>query len=68
MEQNYNYQTIEDYVNGKLKGDAKKAFEAQLSTDQELAKEVAFYQDLAEVSEVLGDESLEAMIRKIDSD
>ena len=68
MEKDYHYQNIEDYVNGKLKGNSKKVFEAQLAADQELAREVAFYQDLSDVSEVVGDESLETLISGIDSE
>lgn len=37
---------IENYLNGTLKEADRKAFEEQLKTDKELAKEVALYKDM----------------------
>lgn len=65
MEKEFDFQQIEDYVVGKLDAKARKAFEARLATDENLAREVAFYQDIIEVSEVLGDEDLEAEIKSV---
>jgi hypothetical protein len=68
MEKELNYKEIEDYVNDKLEEEAKKAFETRLSKDTALAEEVAFYQDLATTSEMIGDEALKKSIGEIDKE
>lgn len=56
------------YVNGKLSAEELAVFEELLGKDEELAKEVTFYKDIAEVSEVRGEENLDSMIKGIEAE
>lgn len=43
---NFDYEKIEQYIEGKLEGEALAEFEAKLLTDKDLAEEVALYKDV----------------------
>jgi len=43
---NFNYEQIEQYIDGTLTGEALANFEAKLLTDKTLAEEVALYKDV----------------------
>lgn len=65
MEDKFSTYKIEEYVNGKLDEQEKISFELLMAKDKELAKEVALYKSIANVSEVKGDEELDTLISGI---
>lgn len=65
MENEFDHNKIEDYVNGKLDSSSAEAFEAELAKDEDLAKEVAFYKDLRVVAEVAGEEDFQKMTNEV---
>jgi len=68
MKKEFNYQEIEDYVNGKLDAKARQELEAKMEADQALADEVALYQRISEVTEVMADEKLQELIATTDGE
>lgn len=59
---NINYETIEQYLNGELSGEALLAFEDQLKTDAALAAEVKLYRSIQdELKQQQNSEAAEAL-------
>ncbi len=54
MENNFDYNQIEKYVRNELKGKPLAEFEKKVTNDADLAKEVSFYKELAEVTKLKG--------------
>lgn len=62
MENNYDDNKILDFINGRMSATEAAAFRTAISADTALAAEVAFYESLNQVHEVIGDEELAATI------
>jgi len=54
MEKEINYTEIENYVKGEMNASNRTAFEQRLQADTNLASEVRFYEEVAQVAELQG--------------
>ena len=54
MKKEYNYQEIEQYLNGEMKEEELRDFQNKLEMDASLADEVEFYKDAGKVLEIQG--------------
>ena len=68
MEEKYNIQLVEDYVNGLLDPADQEHFEQRLEKDEGLAEEVAFYRDLSMAAHIIEEEEMETAIKLVEGE
>lgn len=65
MNDNYDYDLIDDYLNGQLSSEQKTTFEQKMQQNEGLAAEVSFEKDLLTGIQVVGKEELSNTINSI---
>ena len=68
MKNEFTQEDIDDYISGRMKGQERAAFDAEISENKELQQEIRFFKNLGKATQNLATDDFAKALTKVDEE